>query len=95
MNRQQVFASIAAAGLTVGLSLGAHGGSPEKFEFFKLDASALDMGSVTYPGAPAKLNGSPWQAGRAPLLGEHNNEIYGALDITETELTDLKTKGVI
>ncbi len=53
------------------------------------------MGKVKYPGAPAKLNGSPWQAGRAPLLGEHNNEIFGRIDYDEEKLSELKKKGII
>ncbi len=30
--------------------------------------------SFTYPGAPYKFEKSPWSVGRAPLLGEHNDE---------------------
>ena len=50
---------------------------------------------VTYPGAPAKLSETPWQAGRAPLLGEHNEEIYGRLGHTKEELVRLREEGVI
>jgi len=53
------------------------------------------MGKVKYPGAPAKLNGSPWQAGRAPLLGEHNKEIYGEIGYKKEELIGLEKKGII
>ncbi len=53
------------------------------------------MGKVKYPGAPAKLNGSPWQAGRAPLLGEHNEEIYGSIGYSEKQLSELRKKGII
>ena len=53
------------------------------------------MGKVKYPGAPAKLNGSPWQAGRAPLLGEHNEEIYGKIGCNKEQLSALKKKGII
>lgn len=53
------------------------------------------MGEVTYPGAPAKLSGSPWQAGRAPLLGEHNEEIYGEIGYTKESLAKLRKKGII
>jgi len=63
-------------------------------EFFaKVDHPV--MGEVTYPGAPAKLSGSPWQAGRAPLLGEHNEEIYGEIGYTKESLTELKKKGIL
>ena len=30
--------------------------------------------SFTSPGAPYKFEKSPWSVGRAPLLGEHNDE---------------------
>ena len=30
--------------------------------------------SFTYPDAPYKFEKSPWSVGRAPLLGEHNDE---------------------
>ena len=63
-------------------------------EFFA-EADHPVMGKVTYPGAPAKLNGSPWQPGRAPLLGEHNEELYGELGYTADALADLKKNGVI
>jgi CoA:oxalate CoA-transferase len=53
------------------------------------------MGQVTYPGAPAKLNGTPWRPGRAPLLGEHNEEILGKLNISKQELVDLHNQGII
>ncbi len=53
------------------------------------------MGHVTYPGAPAKLSQSPWRSGRAPLLGEHNRQVYGRLGISDQEMTALHRKGVI
>ena len=53
------------------------------------------MGEVQYPGAPAKLSESPWQSGRAPLLGEHNNEIYGKLGYDSKQLDAMKSRGII
>ncbi|MFC1971759.1 CaiB/BaiF CoA transferase family protein, partial [Chloroflexota bacterium] len=33
--------------------------------------------TITYPGAPVKLSEAPWKISRrAPLIGEHNSEIY-------------------
>jgi crotonobetainyl-CoA:carnitine CoA-transferase CaiB-like acyl-CoA transferase len=63
-------------------------------EFFA-EAEHPVMGNVKYPGAPAKLNGSPWQSGRAPLLGEHNEEIYGKIGYGKDQLSVLKKKGTI
>ena len=53
------------------------------------------MGEVTYPGAPAKLGDSPWRAGRAPLLGEHNGEILGQLGYTENDINQMGAEGII
>ena len=53
--------------------------------------------TITYPGAFAKLSLTPiahWR--RAPLIGEHNDEIYGKeLGLSEDELAVLKTNGII
>ncbi|HMO96951.1 MAG TPA: CoA transferase, partial [Tepidiformaceae bacterium] len=56
-----------------------------------------DLGeSFIYPGAPFKLSETPWkQRGRAPLVGEHNEQIYGELGIDAAELRRLKMKMVI
>jgi crotonobetainyl-CoA:carnitine CoA-transferase CaiB-like acyl-CoA transferase len=54
-----------------------------------------EMGEVTYPGAPAKLGESPWKAGRAPTLGEHNLEILGRLGYDNESLGKLKAEGII
>ena len=54
------------------------------------------VGKLTYPGAPFKLGETPWQARRAPLLGEHNEEIYcGRLGYSEKQLAKLREEGVI
>ena len=47
--------------------------------------------SFTYPGEAAIYNGSPWRISRrAPLIGEHNTEIYcGELGLSRGELTVL------
>ena len=63
-------------------------------EFFT-EADHPVMGRVKYPGAPAKLNGSPWQAGRAPLLGEHNDEVLGEIGYDKERLSALEKKGLI
>ncbi len=63
-------------------------------EFF-MNVEHPKMGEVSYPGAPAKLSETPWQEGRAPLLGEHNNDIYTSIGYSDDELRDFKEKGVI
>lgn len=53
--------------------------------------------SVVYPGAPYKFNGTPWRISRrAPLIGEHNSEVYGKeLGLSQDNLASLAEAGVI
>jgi benzylsuccinate CoA-transferase BbsE subunit len=53
--------------------------------------------SITYPGEAAIYSDSPWRiACRAPLIGEHNAEIFcGELGLSRGELTVLAENGVI
>ena len=50
-----------------------------------------------YPGGGAIFNGSPWRISRrAPLVGEHNAEIFGGLlGLSREELARLADSGVI
>ena len=60
-------------------------------------------GRWVYPGPPFRLtDGSPsdggwgWRAGRAPLLGEHNEEVFGELlDLARSDLVRLRAAGVV
>ena len=52
-------------------------------------------GRLPYPGAPFRLTKTPWQPGRAPMLGEHNQEIYGRLGYGGEDLVRLRQGGVI
>lgn len=56
-------------------------------------------GSATYPGAPYRFSRTPWSASgprHAPLLGEHNVQIYqGELGLTREELRALFEQGVM
>jgi formyl-CoA transferase len=55
-----------------------------------------ERGEFTTVGMPIKLSDSPADIKRSPLLGEHNNEIYGTeLGVSEQELAELKANGVI
>lgn len=53
--------------------------------------------TITYPGAPFKFTETPmttWR--RAPLIGEHNDEIYiNELGFSKEELVTLKQGGII
>lgn len=51
----------------------------------------------TYPGPAAIYNESPWKISRrAPLVGEHNQEILGKeLGLSRSDLEALSKSGVI
>ena len=52
--------------------------------------------TLTYPGAAIKASLTPTQIRRrAPLIGEHNEEIYGELGLSKGDLVILKQTGVI
>ena len=52
--------------------------------------------TVTYPGAPFIAPASPWRIRRrAPLVGEDNVEVYGALGLDAAALASLQASGVI
>jgi crotonobetainyl-CoA:carnitine CoA-transferase CaiB-like acyl-CoA transferase len=55
------------------------------------------QGVLTYPGAFAKFSLTPIKINRrAPLIGEHNNDIYvGELGLSESQVTALKAHGII
>jgi len=52
-------------------------------------------GRYPMPANPVRLSDSPTEMVRAPLLGEHNAEVYGALGYGETELDALRRDGVV
>lgn len=64
--------------------------------FVSVQHPELDA-TLTYPGAPWKLSGTPWRLRRrAPLLGEHTVDILGGeFGLSETTLTTLRQEGVI
>ena len=52
--------------------------------------------TVRYPGAPYRFTKSPVRMrSRAPLLGEHNTEVFGELGLDGAELSRLAGAGVI
>jgi len=55
-----------------------------------------NRGKMTMLGSPIRLSASPTEVIRAPLLGEHNGEVYGQLlGLGEADLADLKRDGVL
>ncbi|MFC1896771.1 CaiB/BaiF CoA transferase family protein [Thermodesulfobacteriota bacterium] len=65
-------------------------------EFF-VDIDHPEAGSLTYPGAPCKFSKTPWKVARpAPLLGEHNEDIYcNRLGYGKQDLVKMREAGVI
>ncbi len=60
------------------------------------DIDHPQAGRLRYPGAPFKMSETPAAISRAPLLGEHNDEIFtGLLGMSADELAGLKERNVI
>jgi CoA:oxalate CoA-transferase len=54
------------------------------------------MGRILIPGAPFKMSETPWAIrSTAPLLGEHNQEIYSQLGHTKEDTVRLRQQGII
>ena len=68
----------------------------ERGFFIEVEHPELDR-TFTYPGPAAIYNGSPWAISRrAPLIGEHNVQIFcEELGLSKGELTALAEGGVI
>ncbi|MEE9324484.1 MAG: CoA transferase [Dehalococcoidia bacterium] len=63
---------------------------------FWQDIDHPTAGKLTYPGAPFVMEETPWQASRAPLLGEHNEETYcGWLGRHKEDLVRMRQAGII
>ena len=52
-------------------------------------------GTDLQPGMPIKIDGVPEAPRRAPLLGEHDDDILAGLGYTTTRIAELRAKGVI
>jgi crotonobetainyl-CoA:carnitine CoA-transferase CaiB-like acyl-CoA transferase len=54
-------------------------------------------GPLQYPGALYKFSQTPWEIRRpAPLLGQHNEEIYGRrLGMSREEVAKLREGGIV
>jgi crotonobetainyl-CoA:carnitine CoA-transferase CaiB-like acyl-CoA transferase len=63
---------------------------------FFYDEEHPTAGKLKYPGGPFRMTESQWHSGRAPLLGEHNEEIFcGRMGYSKKALVDLRRMGII
>ncbi len=62
---------------------------------FIVDLEHPRRGVYPMPANPVRMSDSPTEVVRAPLLGEHNAEIYGALGYGAAELEAFRRDGVI
>jgi len=63
---------------------------------FFVDIDHPVAGKLTYPGIPFKIDNLSCDQSRAPLLGEHNLEIFcGRLNYSKEDLVRLRANGVI
>ena len=64
---------------------------------FFIDVEHPVLGEVRFPGAPFKMEATPWQMGdSAPTLGQDNGEILRArLGFTVEQLGELRSQGII
>jgi len=71
--------------------------SPQhKARGFFVEIDHPTVGKHRYCGAPFKMSQTPWASFRAPLLGEHNQAVYGDLLAYSTqEIHCLQEEGVI
>jgi formyl-CoA transferase/CoA:oxalate CoA-transferase len=54
-----------------------------------------EAGAIELPGLSLRFSATPGEVRRAPLLGEHNLEIFGELGYTPPEIAALRTQNVI
>ena len=70
--------------------------SPQQRERgFYVNTPHPEAGDYDYAGLPLRMSETPPVPGRAPLLGEHNAEVYGALGYAPPDLTALARAEVI
>ena len=63
---------------------------------FFTEISHQVAGTLQYPGAPFKVEDVGYAIRRpAPQLGEHNNEVYARIGLSQAEIDELKQGGII
>lgn len=55
-----------------------------------------ETGKLKYPGRPFIMSDTPWEIrSPAPLLGQHNQEVYGQLGYSKQDVVLLRQNGII
>jgi crotonobetainyl-CoA:carnitine CoA-transferase CaiB-like acyl-CoA transferase len=64
---------------------------------FFVEADHPEAGRIRFPSAPYQFSATPWALERpAPLLGQHNEEIYcNRLGFSQQDLEEMKMAGII
>jgi crotonobetainyl-CoA:carnitine CoA-transferase CaiB-like acyl-CoA transferase len=84
-------------GLCEGKAL-SDGDQPPRGRFLERSSLVLAQraGPIEQPGPPFRMEQTPWQTRRSPLLGEHNGEVYGEqLGYAPEDLARLRDREVI
>ncbi len=97
--KQEVMGTLAGAGIPCGAVLDSAEvlADPHlRQRGFITNLQHPTRGTYPMPGNPVRLSASPTDVMRAPLLGEHNGEVYGTLlGLGDAELDALRRDGVI
>jgi formyl-CoA transferase len=98
-NKHEVLEILAGQGIPCGAVLDSREVLADKHlraRGFITDLEHPRRGPYPMPGNPVRMSESPTEVTRAPLLGEHNAEIYGKhLGLDNAELDTLRREGVI
>ena len=87
-------AGVLSAPINAASDLAADANFQERGAFAEFDHPAA--GRLLYPGRPFIMNESPWSVRRpAPLLGQHTDEVLGALGYSESDIAAFRAQGVI
>ena len=97
--KQEVMETLAGAGVPCGAVLDSAEVLADRHlraRGFVTDLEHPRRGQFPMPGNPVRMSDSPTEMRRAPLLGEHNAEIYGkTLGMSTEEMDALRRDGLI